>query len=54
MHNCRNIGKRDMRLNDALPSIKVDPETYKVEADGEHLTCEPVKTVPLSQRYFIY
>ena len=54
VRNCRNIGKRDMKLNDALPSIKVDPETYRVEADGEHLTCEPVKTVPLSQRYFIY
>ena len=35
---CRGIGKRDMKLNDALPSITVDPETYAVSADGEVLT----------------
>ncbi|CAK9249573.1 unnamed protein product [Sphagnum jensenii] len=49
----RGIGKRDMRLNDATPRITVDPETYRVEADGEHLTCAPASTLPLAQRYFL-
>ncbi|GAA0313476.1 urease subunit alpha [Sphingomonas oligophenolica] len=50
----RSIGKRDMKLNDALPVIEVDPETYEVHADGELLTCEPATVLPLAQRYFLY
>ena len=52
--SCRQIGKRDMVLNDALPKIEVDPETYTVKADGEHLTCEPAKVLPMAQRYFLF
>ena len=52
--NCRGIGKRDMKLNDATPRIEVNPETYKVTADGEHLTCEPAKVLPLAQRYSLF
>jgi len=52
--NTRRIGKRDMRLNDALPRIDVDPETYVVRADGELLACEPASTLPLAQRYFLF
>jgi urease subunit alpha len=48
------IGKRDMVLNDALPRIEVDPETYEVRADGELLTCEPAKVLPMAQRYFLF
>jgi urease subunit alpha len=51
---CRKIGKRHMVLNDALPKIEVDPETYTVKADGVHLTCEPAKVLPLAQRYFLF
>mgnify|MGYP001346242030 FL=1 len=51
---CRKIGKRDMVLNDALPKIEVDPETYTVKADGVHLTCDPAKVLPLAQRYFLF
>jgi urease subunit alpha len=54
VENCRAIGKRDMILNDALPSIDVDPETYEVRADGELLTCEPATVLPLAQRYFLF
>jgi urease subunit alpha len=54
VERCRTITKRDMVLNDALPRIEVDPETYTVKADGEHLTCEPAKTLPLAQRYFLF
>jgi urease subunit alpha len=50
----RGIGKRDMKLNDALPVIEVDPETYEVRADGVLLTCEPATELPLAQRYFLY
>jgi urease subunit alpha len=48
------IGKHDMVLNDALPKIEVDPETYEVRADGELLVCEPAKVLPLAQRYFLF
>ncbi|MCW2404366.1 urease subunit alpha [Sphingobium sp. B1D7B] len=50
----RGIGKRDMKLNDALPHIEVNPETYEVRADGELLACEPAYELPLAQRYFLY
>ncbi len=50
----RGIGKAQMKLNDALPDISVDPETYEVRADGELLTCEPAAELPLAQRYFLY
>jgi len=52
--NTRQIGKRDMKLNDALLEIEVDPETYEVRADGELLTCEPATVLPMAQRYFLF
>ncbi|WP_019570237.1 urease subunit alpha [Thioalkalivibrio sp. ALE11] len=54
VRGCREIGKQDMRLNDWLPKMEVDPETYEVRADGELLTCEPATELPLSQRYFLF
>ena len=54
VHRCRSIGKKDMKLNDALPVITVDPERYEVRADGELLTCEPARTVPLARRYSLF
>ncbi len=51
---CRGIGKRDMKLNDALPKILVDPETYQVRADGVLLTCAPATRLPLAQRYSMF
>ena len=51
---CRRVTKADMVLNDATPEIEVDPETYIVRADGEHLTCEPAETLPMVQRYFLF
>jgi urease subunit alpha len=50
----RTISKRDLKLNDALPRMEVDPETYEVRADGELLTCEPALELPMSQRYFLF
>ena len=54
VRNCRGLAKRDMKLNAALPRIEVDPETYEVRADGVVLTCEPARTLPLAQRYFLF
>jgi urease subunit alpha len=48
------ISKKSMVLNDATPDIEVDPETYEVRADGDLLTCEPAKSLPMTQRYFLY
>jgi urease subunit alpha len=54
VRNCRNIGKKDMVRNDATPKIDVDPETYEVRVDGELITCEPARELPLAQRYFLF
>ena len=54
VESCRGIGKKDLPLNDATPEIKVDPDTYRVWADGELLTCEPMKVLPMAQRYFLF
>jgi urease subunit alpha len=54
VRRCRGIGKRDMKLNDALPRITVDAETYQVFADGELLTCAPATRVPLARRYGLF
>jgi urease subunit alpha len=54
VRNCRKIGKKDLLLNDATPNIEVDPETYEVRVDGELLTCEPARVLPLAQRYFLF
>ncbi|WZY76297.1 hypothetical protein YC2023_022681 [Brassica napus] len=52
--NVRQLTKLDMKLNDALPNITVDPETYVVTADGEVLACAPAISVPLSRNYFLF
>jgi len=52
--NIRQLSKRDMKLNAALPRMEVDPETYEVRADGELLTCEPATVLPMAQRYFLF
>jgi urease subunit alpha len=54
VQGCRAIGKKDMKWNSALPSVKVDPETYQVSADGAALQCEPAKSLPLTQLYQLF
>lgn len=51
---CRQIGKADLPHNSATPDIRVDPDTYRVWADGKLLTCEPAKVLPMAQRYFLF
>ncbi|MBO6521092.1 MAG: urease subunit alpha [Rhodospirillales bacterium] len=48
------ISKKSMVLNDYLPKVEVDPETYEVRADGELLTCEPAEELAMAQRYFLF
>src|SRR6202158_5888583 len=50
----RTLRKSDMILNDSLPQIEVDAQTYEVRADGQLLTCEPASVLPLAQRYFLF
>ena len=54
IQNTRNIGKQDLKLNDATPEVEVHPETYEVRADGELLTCQPATELPMAQRYFLF
>ncbi len=50
----RKVGKKDLIHNDAMPVMEVDPQTYEVRADGQLLTCEPARVLPLAQRYFLF
>jgi urease subunit alpha len=52
--NCRTVSKADMVHNSYQPNITVDPEAYRVEADGIHLVCEPAQSLPLAQRYMLF
>lgn len=54
VHGVRGLTKHDMKLNDYLPNIEVDPQTYIVKADGQELKCEPAKDLPLTQRYYLF
>jgi len=51
---CRTVGKKDMKFNDVMPKMKVDPERYTVEADGEVCVAEPAVVLPVTQRWFVY
>jgi urease alpha subunit len=51
---CTHLTKQDMILNDATPTMEVDPETFEVRANGELLLCEPATKLPLAQKYFLF
>ena len=51
---CRTVRKTDMVLNNYLPAMEIDAQTYEVRADGVLLTCEPAKELPMAQRYFLF
>ncbi|GLW62876.1 urease subunit alpha [Actinomadura rubrobrunea] len=50
----RRLGKADLPLNDALPRIDVDPDTFTVTVDGEEIEPAPVAELPMAQRYFLF
>jgi urease subunit alpha len=54
VRGCRSVKKADMLLNNYLPVMEIDAQTYEVRADGVLLTCEPAKELPMAQRYFLF
>jgi urease subunit alpha len=54
VRGCRSVRKADLKLNNALPNIEVNPENYEVRADGQLLKCDPAEVLPLAQRYFLF
>ena len=54
VHGCRSIKKQDMVLNNYLPKMEIDAQTYRVRADGQLLSCEPATVLPLAQKYFLF
>jgi urease subunit alpha len=54
VRDTRSLGKKDMPLNNAMPVMEINPETYEVRADGRILSCEPLNVLPLAQRYFLF
>lgn len=52
--NCRSVKKQDLIHNNHTPNIEVDSQTYEVRADGQLLTCEPAKILPMAQKYFLF
>ncbi len=54
VRGCRSIGKRDMKLNDALPRITSIPRpTWSPPMASICDRCRP-RTLPLAQRYFLF
>ena len=51
---CRTINKKDMVHNSATPKIDINPETYEVRIDGKLAKSEPLKEVPMAQRYLLF
>ena len=54
VRHCRGIGKKDLKFNDTIADIQVNPETFQVSVDGEPIHSEPVAELPLAQRYFLF
>lgn len=54
VHDCRKIGKKDMKNNDVIADIQVNPENYEVRVDGELISCEAAEEFPMAQRYFLF
>jgi len=52
--HCRSVKKQDLIHNNYTPNIEVDSQTYEVRADGQLLTCEPAKILPMAQKYFLF
>ncbi len=51
---CRDVKKEDLKLNNAMPHVEVDHETFEVKVNGEQVKCEPAKKLPLTQLYNLF
>ncbi|MFH9250962.1 urease subunit alpha [Streptomyces lydicus] len=54
IRSTRGVTKADMRNNDALPRVQVDPDTFTVTIDGELVEPRPAAELPMAQRYFLF
>lgn len=54
VQSTRNVAKKDMPNNTATPDIKVNPETFEVTINGDHVKPKPMKELPLTQRYNMF
>ncbi|NLU69848.1 urease subunit alpha [Streptomyces sp. HNM0574] len=54
IRDTRPVTKADMRENDALPEVKVDPDTFTVTIDGDTVDPQPAAELPMAQRYFLF
>jgi urease subunit alpha len=54
VNDVRRRGKADLVLNDALPAIAVDPDSFSVSIDGETVEPAPARALPMAQRYFLF
>jgi urease subunit alpha len=54
VQDTRGVGKADMRNNDALPEIVIDPETFAIDVDGERIEPAPAERLPLAQLYSMF
>jgi urease subunit alpha len=50
----REVGKAQMKNNDALPSIEIDPETFAIKVDGDLVEPAPAEVLPLAQLYAMF
>ncbi|MGW4211499.1 urease subunit alpha [Lentzea sp. NPDC004789] len=50
----RSVTKADMILNDAMPDVRVDPDSFAVHVDGSLVEPSPVAELPMAQRYFLF
>ena len=53
-HHVRELGKSDLPLNDALPVIEVDADSFAVHIDGDEVEPSPAESLPMAQRYFLF
>ncbi|MFI8596085.1 urease subunit alpha [Rothia koreensis] len=53
-HGIRNLTKSDLRFNDKTPRLSVDPETYEVRVNGDVISCDPARELPMTQRYYLF
>jgi urease subunit alpha len=54
VRDVRRRGKADLPMNDALPDIRVDPDTFTVRIDGDVVEAAPAAELPMAQRYFLF
>jgi urease subunit alpha len=50
----RDVGKAQMRNNDALPALEIDAETFQITVDGDLVVPEPAQWLPMAQLYALF